>query len=116
MTGVNVLPAIHVEKAASLTQVQAGAQTSVTFTYDVTNISTTSLDPLTLTHLVDDIGTVATGDDVDLLAHGTFVGGDTNGNSLIDKGETWSFHLRRGRDAERRGNADQYRDRHGRRR
>ncbi len=91
VTGVDVLPGIHVEKAASLTQVQAGAQTSVTFTYDVTNISTTSLDPLTLTHLVDDMGTVATGDDVDLLVLGTFVGGDTNGNSLIDKGETWSF-------------------------
>ena len=90
VTGLDVAPAITVVKTADPTTVNEGGQ-SVTYTYEVTNTSASSTDPLTLTALVDDRGTAATGDDVDLLTAGTFVGGDTNGNTLIDAGETWTY-------------------------
>ena len=91
MTGADVAPDDHrLVKTADPTTVNEGGQ-SVTYTYAVTNTSASSTDPLTLTALVDDRGTAATGDDVDLLTAGTFVGGDTNSNTLIDAGETWTL-------------------------
>ena len=90
VTGADVAPEITVVKTADPTTVNEGGQ-SVTYTYAVTNTSASSTDPLTLTALVDDRGTAATGDDVDLLTAGTFVGGDTNSNTLIDAGETWTY-------------------------
>ena len=84
-----VAPAIMVVKSADPTTVNEGGQ-SVTYTYAVTNEGL-AVDPLTLTALVDDRGTTDTLDDVNVLASGTFVGGDTNGNTLIDAGETWTY-------------------------
>ncbi|HVJ71123.1 MAG TPA: hypothetical protein VM531_06410 [Sphingomicrobium sp.] len=92
VTGEDVLPAINIEKVASLTQIQAGATTPVTFTYTLTNTSPSPFDPLTLVTLVDDNGTPGdTSDDVDLLAGTHFVGGDTDGDTLLDTDETWTF-------------------------
>ena len=70
---------------------------SVTYQYTVTNESSGSTDPLTLTTLVDDNGT--TGDDIDLLdgfvsgsEYGSYYQtGDTDGDYLVDKGESWVF-------------------------
>jgi len=98
ITAVDVLPAINIEKIASPTQIQAGVLSPVTFTYSITNTSTTTLDPLTLTELVDDNGTLLNlADDVDLLtgAIGTdlgdyYVSGD-DGDALLETGETWIF-------------------------
>ena len=47
---------------------------SVTYTYVVTNTSTGSTDPLTITSLIDDNGTPGNAaDDVNLLTAGSFV-------------------------------------------
>jgi len=96
VTGQDVLPDINIVKDASVSLVQAGTPTDVTFTYTITNTSTTSLDPLTLTGLKDDMGTAATGDDVDLLAliaandpNVTFTG--DGGDGILQKGETWTI-------------------------
>ena len=98
ITAVDVLPAINIDKIASPTQIQAGVLSSVTFTYSITNTSTTTLDPITLTELVDDNGTpLNLADDVNLLtgAVGTdlgdyYVSGD-DGDALLETGETWIF-------------------------
>src|SRR6185369_13680391 len=99
VTGIDVAPSIHVVKTADPTTINEGGQ-SVTYTYAVTNTSSSSTDAeLTLTALVDDRGTVATGDDINLLAgfvsgssHGTsYTGGDTDNDYKVDAGETWSF-------------------------
>jgi hypothetical protein len=58
----------------------------VTWTYNVTN--TGSTEPLKDVVVVDDNGTPADASD-DFLA--LFSTGDTNGNSLLDVGETWTF-------------------------
>ena len=57
----------------------------VTWTYVVTNPGTVPLSNVTVT---DDNGTPGNAAD-DFLA--TFVGGDTNGNGLLDPGETWTY-------------------------
>ncbi len=57
----------------------------VTFTYTVTN---TGNDPLQGVTLTDNNGTPSnSADDF----HPTFTGGDTNGNGLLDIGETWTY-------------------------
>src|SRR5206468_1248561 len=85
---------IQVTKSASTTSISEGGagNQAVTYTYVVTNTSVASTDPLTLTALVDDNGTPGNlSDDVNLLTAGTFVGGDTNGNGRIDRGEAWTY-------------------------
>jgi uncharacterized repeat protein (TIGR01451 family) len=57
---------------------------TVTFTYNVSNSGNVSLSGVAV---VDDAGTVATGDDF----NATFTGGDTNTNTLLDTGEVWTF-------------------------
>lgn len=99
VTGQNLLPAIQIVKEASETSIQAGLPTLVTFTYSITNESGHSLDPLTLTSLVDDNGTpLDLTDDINLLEgvdglnplgiH--YVSGD-DGDQLLETGETWLF-------------------------
>jgi hypothetical protein len=99
VTGLDVLPDVGIVKTASLTSIQAGSPTLVTYSYQVTNDSLSTLDPLTLTSLVDDSGTLGdTSDDVDLLEgvdalnplgiH--YVSGD-DGDELLETGETWLF-------------------------
>ncbi|MER8574212.1 hypothetical protein NKH19_11960 [Mesorhizobium sp. M1338] len=108
VTVKDVAPSIAIEKTVdanhdgifnSSETVQSGAQ-NATYHYEITNTSPAgALDPLTLTSLVDDNGTANTGDDIDLLngfvansSHGThYVSGDTNGDYLVDIGETWLF-------------------------
>src|SRR4029079_7104459 len=89
----------NIDKVASVTQIQAGLPTDVTFTYSITNTSPAGTDdPITLTHLVDDAGTPGdTSDDFILfdgdstLGLGTnYVSGD-DGDGLLEKGETWVF-------------------------
>ncbi len=58
---------------------------TVTFTYVVTNPGNVPLSGVTVT---DDNGTPGNAGD-DFVA--TFVGGDSNANSLLDPGETWTF-------------------------
>lgn len=89
VTVTDVLPDINIVKTASLTQVQAGQATNVTFTVEVTNEGVPT-DPLSLTTLVDDNGTPGTpGDDFSLLPF--YVSGDTNTDGFLDVGETWTF-------------------------
>ena len=57
----------------------------VTWTYVVTNPGTVPLSNVTVT---DDNGTPGNAAD-DFLP--TFTGGDTNGNGLLDPGETWTY-------------------------
>jgi hypothetical protein len=90
VTVTDALPVVGLVKTVSPTQVQAGTATDVTFTYEVTN-GGVSTDPLHLTTLIDDNGTVATGDDFDVLLVGTFVGGDTDSDGFVDTGETWVY-------------------------
>ena len=80
-------PAINIVKEASPTSIDEGTATDVTYTYTVTNTSSASTDPLTITSLIDDNGTVGTGDDFSP----TYVSGDTNANGLLDKGESWIY-------------------------
>ncbi|MER9140240.1 hypothetical protein NKI20_28995 [Mesorhizobium sp. M0830] len=108
VTVKDVAPSVAIDKTVdanhdgifnSSETVQSGAQ-NATYHYAITNTSPAgALDPLTLTSLVDDNGTANTGDDIDLLngfvansSHGThYVSGDTNGDYLVDTGETWLF-------------------------
>lgn len=102
VTGQDVLPAIAIDKVASVTSIQAGDPTLVTFSYTITNESSSPLDPLLLTSLVDDNGTSGIGeegDDIDLLAgiDATYplgiyyVSGDADGDELLDTNESWLF-------------------------
>jgi hypothetical protein len=99
VTGLDVLPDIGIVKTASLTSIQAGAPTLVTFSYQVTNDSLSTLDPLTLTSLVDDNGTLLdTSDDIDLLDGidalnplGIYYVSGDDGDELLETGETWLF-------------------------
>ena len=81
-------PAITVEKTVEPTAVAEGGVDgqTVTYTYVLTNTSDASTDPLTLTSLLD----TRAGD---ILADGTFVGGDDNDNSLLDQDETWTYTI-----------------------
>ena len=92
-------PAINIEKTANPIIINEGGE-NVTYTFDVTNVSTASTDnELILTSLVDDRGTPSTIDDVNLLTsfvfgsnYGDFyVSGDTDGDFKVDFGETWRF-------------------------
>ena len=64
---------------------------TVDYQYVLTNTSPASTDPLTITSLVDDRGTVAPGDDINVLTAGTRVqtGGDED--ELLESGETWTY-------------------------
>ena len=59
--------------------------TTVTWTYHVTNLSTIEI---AITRLLDDAGTPADPSD-DFLP--TFIGGDTDGDGLLDSGELWQY-------------------------
>ena len=99
-TSNNAVPGIDVVKTTSGSV--NGAQSdspailqgsAVWWTYAVTNTSTNGSVPLTLASLVDDNGTPDDlGDDFD-IDMGDFVGGDANGNTLFDNGETWIFKV-----------------------
>ncbi len=92
----NVLPNLGVTKSASATSVPEGGVGNpvVTFTYTLVNNSPAASDPLVLVSLVDDNGSTGNvADDLNIVALGTLVGGDTNANGLIDAGETWTYQL-----------------------
>jgi len=97
VTVEDVDPTIMVDKVASVTQIQAGQSTPVTFTYTITNTSPASTDPITLTHLEDDNGTVETSDDKVLfdgdstLGLGTYYVSGDDGDGLLESGESWLF-------------------------
>jgi hypothetical protein len=97
VTGQDVDPTLNIDKVASVTQVQAGKDTSVTFTYTLTNTSPASTDPITITHLVDDMGTADTGDDVILfdgdstLGKGIYYDSGDDGDGLLELGESWVY-------------------------
>jgi uncharacterized repeat protein (TIGR01451 family) len=75
--------AINIVKTASPSRV--GLFQPVTYTYTVTNPGTT---PLANVNVVDDNATPGyPADDF----HPTFTHGDTNGNGLLDPGETWVY-------------------------
>ena len=76
---VNGVDANDVQSAPQLTPGSA-----VTWTYIVTNPGTVSLANVVV---VDNNGTADTADDFSP----TFTGGDTNGNVLLDPGETWTY-------------------------
>ncbi len=95
----DVDPTINIDKVASVTQIQAGLPTDVTFTYSITNTSPAGTDdPITVTHLVDDAGTPGDTSDDFILFDGdstlglgsNYVSGD-DGDGLLEKGETWVF-------------------------
>jgi Ca2+-binding RTX toxin-like protein len=69
--------------------------TSIYWTYEVTNLSLTTVQapnvPLLITRIGDDLGSAA--DPTDDFAP-VFVSGDTNGNGLLDIGETWIYTSR----------------------
>jgi hypothetical protein len=95
--GVPVSPSISIKKAvngqpadspADAVYVPTGAV--VTWTYVVTNGTTGTATPVAIANVVvtDDAGTQdVTSDDF----HPTPTGGDTNGNGLLDPGETWTY-------------------------
>ncbi|MBD2578050.1 SdrD B-like domain-containing protein [Oscillatoria sp. FACHB-1406] len=81
VTGENADPAIKVVKTASTNVVTEGTPTDITYTYKLTNESSTSTDPLTILNINDDqLG--------DLSAE--YVSGD-DGDNLLEKGETWIY-------------------------
>ena len=70
--------------------VNEGSATTADYNYVLTNTSTAGADdPLTITSLVDDRGTVDTSDDINVLS-GTLTG-DTNTDGILDVGETWTY-------------------------
>lgn len=75
VTFTDALPVITVEKTASAATVRTGS--SVTYTYEV---STTGTESLT-NAVVDD----------DKCSPVGFTGGDTDGDSKLDPGETWTY-------------------------
>ena len=77
---------LNIEKNASVTGDTANATSDViTYSYTLTNTGNTAIGGIVLT---DDNGTP--GDTSDDFSP-TFVGGDTNGNSALDVGETWTY-------------------------
>ncbi len=79
----DVTPSINVTKTPNVSSVEeegVGNQ-QVTYTYDVTNTSAASTDPLSSVVLNDTDGTP------------TYVSGDTNHDGMIDDGETWVYSL-----------------------
>jgi uncharacterized repeat protein (TIGR01451 family) len=68
-------PAIAIDKAANATSVDPG--TTVVYTYTVTNPGDVALSNVTVTD--------------DKCSPVTFVGGDTNGDGLLQTTETWTF-------------------------
>ncbi|WP_436167523.1 hypothetical protein, partial [Bosea sp. LjRoot9] len=88
VTGYNVAPAIHVDKTVSPALIQAGSA-SVVYSYAVTNTSPAgAYDPLSNIVLKDDNGTAANlADDF----NPTYVGGDADGDGLLEVGETWLY-------------------------
>jgi Ca2+-binding RTX toxin-like protein len=96
VTYTNVDPIVKVDKTVNVASIQGGG--SLTYTYKLTNESSASTDPLTLVSLIDDGGTPGGSGSHDILNTGifsygvvTFVGGDTNGNGRLDRGETWTY-------------------------
>jgi hypothetical protein len=89
VTAVDLLPSIRIDKTGPATLLEGGG--SVTYTYTVTNYGA-STDPLHGITLLDDAGTpLDPGDDF----APAFVGGDTNGNHLLETGEAWVFSATR---------------------
>jgi hypothetical protein len=88
VTGRDLLPGVNIDKVASVAAITYGVSTPVTFTYTITNLSSTPTDPLKLLTLVDDMGTASTADDVNLLTGGS-LSGDTDNDGLLDLSETW---------------------------
>ncbi len=80
VTAVDVDPAIKVVKTANVASIDEGTPTDITYTYEVTNESAASTDPLTIDSIIDD-----------KLGPLTYKSGDTNDNHLLDKGETWVY-------------------------
>jgi hypothetical protein len=77
----NVDPAIKVVKTASTNVVNEGTPTDITYTYELTNESSTSTDPLTVLTISDDqLGNLSA----------KYMSGD-DGDSLLEKGETWLY-------------------------
>ncbi|PXW89616.1 hypothetical protein C8R34_10415 [Nitrosomonas sp. Nm84] len=108
VTARDILPAINIVKTVDAnkdgtfndSESLTTADGKANYQYVVTNTSPASTDQaLVLTSLVDDRGTAAPGDDVNLLtgfSSGTsygdyYVGGDTNGDYKVDKNESWNF-------------------------
>ena len=84
VTGQPVDPAIQVVKTASTNVIDEGtpARADVTYTYEVTNESSTSTDPLTILTISDsELGDLSTAN---------FVGGD-DGDGLLELGEVWLY-------------------------
>jgi hypothetical protein len=86
-----VIPEINIEKytngqdADTPTGPSVPLGSVVTWTYQVTNPDGV---PLTVLSVIDDNGTPGDpGDDF----NPAFTGGDTNGNNLLDPGETWNY-------------------------
>ena len=78
--------ALNVEKNASVTGDTADATSDViTYSYTLTNTGNAAISGIVLT---DDNGTP--GDTSDDFSP-SFVGGDTDGNSALDVGETWTY-------------------------
>lgn len=75
VTFTDVLPVITVDKSASASTVRSGS--SVTYTYQV---STAGTESLTNVSVVDD-----------KCSPVGFTGGDTDGDSKLDPGETWTY-------------------------
>ena len=78
-------------------EIMLNADGTATYRYQLTNTSPASTDPLTIDTLVDDRGTVSTGDDKLLVSGGVIQPGvslvqsrgDTD--SLLETGETWTY-------------------------
>ncbi len=86
VTYQDVAPAITIVKTVAPASVLETGGT-VTYTYTLTNTSLAgAYDPLTITSLVDDQAG-------NILADGTFVGGDTNSNGKLDAGEIWVYTI-----------------------
>ena len=102
MPAINIVKTVDANKDGTFNDSESltTADGKANYLYVVTNTSPASTDQgLVLTSLVDDRGTAAIGDDVNLLtgfssgsSYGTYyVGGDTDGDYQVDKNESWNF-------------------------